>query len=409
MSGRLIQYKGDDVIVSTFKDLSEQIALEAQMTRQREALHQSEKVSALGELLASVAHELNNPLSVVVGQALLLEETASDPRIASRAARIGNAADRCSRIVRTFLAMARQKPGEHRAVNLNDVVEVALEVTAYGLKTADVEVQLDLDPALPRVSGDRDQLTQVMTNLVLNASHALQSVPGPRRLRVVSGRRENLVQVRVVDNGPGVPEGIRSRIFEPLFTTKEIGAGTGIGLALCHRIVQSHGGSLVLERTTRPGATFTIRLPMDATDGDDTVRTGAAGSAPAALAVLVVDDEPEVADMLADILHEDGHRIEVVHSGQDALARIAEHGFDVVLSDLRMPGLDGPALHAALARSKPELLARLAFITGDTMDGPMRRFLESAARPHLEKPIHPDELRALVAGIGTLRAHGEGE
>lgn len=407
VSARLIQYKGDDVIVSTFEDLTEKIAIEAQMARQRDALHQSEKLSALGELLASVSHELNNPLSVVVGQALLLEETAEDPRIASRAARIGNAADRCSRIVRTFLAMARQKPGEHRAVDLNEVVEVALEVTAYGLRTCDVTVRLELDAELPRVRGDRDQLTQVITNLLLNAQHALQSNPGPRLLRVVSAPRDNVVQVRVIDNGPGVSESIRSRIFEPLFTTKEVGAGTGIGLALCHRIIESHGGRFFLERHSRPGATFTIRLPVDASQPPDAPREDAERQSPGeALAVLVADDEPEVAGMLAEVLRESGHRVEVVHSGQAALRCIEARAFDVVLSDLRMPGLDGPALHAALERTSPELVARLAFITGDTMDGRMREFLERAGRPFLEKPIRPDEVRALVAAIGGRHSRG---
>ena len=115
--------------------------------------------------------------------------------------------------------------------------------------------------------------------------------------------------------------------------------------------------------------------------------------------VLVVDDEAEVGEMIADVLHIDGHRVEVVRSGEAALARIAEHDFAIVLSDLRMPDLDGPALYAALARIHPQYLERIAFVTGDTMEGPMRQFLERVGRPWLDKPIRPDEVRALVAEL----------
>ncbi len=186
VSARLIDYQGEQVVVSSVFDLTERRRVEAEMARQREALHQSEKMSALGELLAGVSHELNNPLSVVVGQALLMRETAPDAKTAERARKIGEAADRCARIVRTFLAMARQQPTEARPVDVNVMIETTLEVTGYMLRTADIDVSLEMTPLLPPILADADQLNQVMTNLIVNAQHALAGAPRPHRLRLMT-------------------------------------------------------------------------------------------------------------------------------------------------------------------------------------------------------------------------------
>ncbi|NNF79350.1 MAG: PAS domain S-box protein, partial [Rhizobiales bacterium] len=243
VSGRLIDFHGEDVVVSNAYDLTDRITMQQELTRQREVLHQSEKLSALGELLAGVAHELNNPLSVVVGQSLMLSETAEDEKTKLRAEKIGNAADRCARIVKTFLAMARQQPAQTSNVNINDVVETSLEVAGYALRTSGVNLALRLSPDLPAIWGDPDQLNQIFINLIVNAEQALTGWQGPKRVKIVSrfDAARNDVVVKIHDSGPGIPEAVRSRVFEPFFTTKEVGEGTGIGLAFCHRIVETHG------------------------------------------------------------------------------------------------------------------------------------------------------------------------
>ncbi|MBT5520659.1 MAG: PAS domain S-box protein, partial [Rhodospirillales bacterium] len=165
VSARKIEYQGIECIVASAWDMTESLALDGELTRQREALHQSEKLSALGELLAGVAHELNNPLSVLVGQALLLQETTTDEKIMTRAKKIGNAADRCARIVKTFLAMARQQPMNRRNTQINDVIESALEMTAYGVRSAGIKITTRMAQKLPPVWVDPDQINQVVTNL----------------------------------------------------------------------------------------------------------------------------------------------------------------------------------------------------------------------------------------------------
>ncbi len=399
ISARMIEWHGKEAIVSAVYDLTERRNVEAEMARQREALHQSEKLAALGELLASVAHELNNPLSVVVGQALLLKETATDSSIADRAAKIGNAADRCARIVRTFLAMARQQPAERQPLDVNAVVASAVEMTAYSLRANDIDIKLSLAPGLPQVLGDADQLNQVITNLILNAQKALEETDGRRRIKITTKLREKSREIvlKVKDNGPGIPEGIRSRIFEPFFTTRQVSYGTGIGLAFCHRIVTTHGGTIEAENIRGDGAAIVIRLPAARVRPQPAADLAEPVAAPARPAtILVVDDEVAVAELLADILRDEGYGVAIARSGSEALDQIEARDFDLILSDLRMPDMDGPAMFAALMDRRPELASRVAFVTGDTLSARIKEFLSAAGRPCIEKPLTPREVRATV-------------
>ncbi|MCC7271538.1 MAG: PAS domain S-box protein [Alphaproteobacteria bacterium] len=398
LSGRLIEFQGEPVIVAASVDLTERRALDAEMARQREALHQSEKLAALGELLAGVAHELNNPLSVVVGQALLLAETIDDPVLVERVAKIGRAADRCVRIVKTFLAMARRRPKRAETVDLNDLVRDAVEATSDALRSSDVELKLELSPMLPPVEGDPDQLAQVLTNLVFNAEIALRDIPGVRRMAIATTARAGEVTLSVSDNGPGIAADLRSRVFEPFFTTRSAGNGTGIGLAFCHRVIEDHGGRIGLESAAGAGTTFMVTLPAAAS----TIPAADAATVPAppgTRRVLVIDDEVDVADVIAGILRQQGDVVEIALSGDEALCRLRAAPFDAVLSDLRMPGLDGERLFAILERERPDVAARLGFVTGDAMGARAQRFLGASGRPYIEKPVMPADAIALVAAI----------
>jgi PAS domain S-box-containing protein len=399
LSCRRLTFQGNVLIVSTVFDLTETRAMQEEMARQREVMHVSEKMVAMGELLASVSHELNNPLSVVVGQTLLLQETANDPKVAARAERIGNAADRCARIVKTFLAMARQETRDRALADANNMVDLALELTGYSLRGANIDITTRLSTSLPMVNVDADQITQVLTNLIVNAEHALRQKDEPRRLRLTSSYNEGggHVVLKVQDNGPGIANEIRRRIFEPFFTTKEVGEGTGIGLALCHRLVEANGGKIKLFSQPGRGTSFTIRLPVGT--GVDAVDATVGDLSAEHVSILIVDDEPEVADLIAEILHLDGHDTAVVHNGQEALRALAENDFRIILSDLRMPGFDGPWLFSQLQDQRPELVERIAFVTGDTLSTDVSSFLKRAGRPHIEKPITPLEVRELVSDL----------
>ncbi|UEM21523.1 PAS domain S-box protein [Skermanella mucosa] len=392
---------GQAVFTAFVRDITERRRAQAQIASQREALVQSEKLAALGSLLAGVAHELNNPLSVVVGQSVLLEETAPDDPTAQRARKIHRAADRCARIVKTFLSLARRSPPERQEVDLNEIVLAAVELVGYSLRTDGIELALALSPAPARLWGDADQLNQVVTNLVVNARQALQGAPGPRRLEVSVVRVPGppVIRLTVADNGPGVPAGIRTRIFDPFFTTKPAGIGTGVGLSMCHNIIDSHGGTITLGETPGGGATFTVELPARDPAPAPAPEPPQAPATVRSLNLLIVDDDPEIALTLAEMLQPDGHCIAVAQNGMEALERLASEPCDLVISDIRMPELDGPGLYRELETRHPGLLKRIVFVTGDTLGDGVRDFLGETGVPVLEKPYEPADLRAVVARL----------
>jgi nitrogen-specific signal transduction histidine kinase len=395
ISARLIEQRGDDVVVASLLDLTQEHAMRAELARQREAIFQAEKMSALGELLAGVAHELNNPLSVVVGHALMLREETTDPGTLRRIDKIGQAAERCARIVRSFLAMARQEPAILAPVDLAATVAAAVDGLRHGANPVRAPLDLRLEPGLPPVMADEGQLAQVVVNLVCNADQALEGAADPR-IEVAAARVGEGLHLTVADNGPGVPDGLRTRIFDPFFTTKGVGEGTGLGLALCHRIVTSHGGAIAVANRPGGGAAFTVTLPLAAGAPAAAAPDALNGRAEAPARILLVEDEPDVAELMADILRRAG--LEPVHapSAEAALATLRTADFAAILSDLAMPGLGGRGLFEALAATRPDLARRLAFVTGDTMGPSARAFLDATGRPRLEKPIAPGELRALV-------------
>ncbi len=395
LTARMIDYEGDQACVFGIVDLSRQKEVEALMARHRAALHQSEKLNALGSMLASVAHELNNPLSVVVGYATMMRDVAPDAPTRDRAARIHAAAERCARIVRTFLAMARRKPESRDALRIEQVIDAALEIAGYGLRTTDVQVSVDLAPDLPDLIGDADQLTLVIMNLIVNAQHALQSMPPPRRLDLTVRAAGGEVVIEIADNGPGIEDAVLDRIFEPFFTTKPQGIGTGIGLSVCHNIVQAHDGRITVERPDAGGTVFRVCLPVargEPKAEEVTVRR----PAPATGRILIVEDEAEIADMLKEMLERDGHEIELAASGRDALARLDAAPVDLIISDLHMPDLDGPELYRRLVARCPELASRMVFMTGDVLAADVTGFLGDSGVPVFDKPIDPYDIRIKV-------------
>ena len=385
-------------------DITEQRRAETELEHQREVTHQNEKLSAMGELLAGVAHELNNPLSIVVGYAMMLQNNVDDPKLRRQIDNVAQAAERCSRIVKAFLAMARQRPAELKRCSLNELVLAALDMVGQRLRGSGIEVTLDLAPDLPDVEADEDQIIQVFTNLLINAEQALVDRPTPRNLHLRSflDKKADKAVVRVADNGPGIPVEAQPRIFEPFFTTKKVGTGTGIGLAFCHRVVASHGGRMTVRSAPDRGARFYVRLGLS--DQRETLNPVSASAMDSHQGrVLVVDDEEGVAQLIGDILQDAGYEIEIANSPFQALDLLDGQTFDALISDMRMPGLDGPEFFDALAQRDPQLAKRTGFVTGDTLSKDVAAFLSKTDQPHLEKPVTPPELLGLVAALIAQR------
>jgi PAS domain S-box-containing protein len=384
------------------RDLTSQKAAETELVESQGKLHQAEKLAAMGSLLAGVAHEINNPLAIVVAQAGLLEEVSGEPDTRSTAGKIGAAAARCSRIVKTFLSMARRQVPQRERVSLADVIERSAAVVSYGMRANGVELTLDLHESLPDVEGDADQLGQVLSNLLVNAQQAMDGIEGARRVTVAAKPDAGgLVELTVADNGPGIPGHVLPRIFEAFFTTKPAGLGTGIGLAICRNVVLAHGGTIEAGNASEGGAVFRIRLPAlpkqepALTDEEEPPAAGYGG---VGLSILVVDDEADVAAALAGLLRRDGHKVETRSGVDDGLAALDGEGFDLVFCDVRMPGGGGAAFLAGVLKSRPALAGRVVFVTGDVVGAPehLRQTFPGRDLPILEKPFARADVRRAV-------------
>jgi signal transduction histidine kinase len=375
--------------------------LRATARSQREQLHQNEKLAALGTLLAGIAHELNNPLAVIMHQATLLQaELDGDPRQA-RAEKVFRAVSSCSRIIRNFLALARHEPPRRVPVSINEVVHAAIDLVAYGLRIDDVTVETDLTEPMPAIAGDPQQLERVVLNLVSNAHYVLRSRPVPRKLIVRSsidaaGER---VCLSIEDNGGGILPEIRSRIFDPFFTTKPTGQGTGLGLSLCHGIITAHHGTITVSSETGTGTTFAINLPVAPALSAATDAAPHAASTVSSLRILIVDDNPEVATAFSEILTAQGHLVDIAKSSRAALAQIATGTYAVVVTDMRMPDLDGPALYRAVTARHPLLGSSFLFVAGDTFGRETERFLKETGAVYLSKPCTYEEVAAAVEEV----------
>ena len=387
-------------------DITDRKQAEAELERSRQTLVQSEKLAALGALLAGVSHELNNPLAAIVGQAEMLAEDAEGTEFETRARRIGAAAERCALIVQTFLAMARQRERQPVIISINDVISSALELTDYTLRTAGVAVRVNFGTALPPIEGDRDQLHQVLVNLIVNAQQAMEKGEAFEKMLTIrtSVSPAGRVLVDVTDTGPGIPDAVRHRIFEPFFTTKRqsSGGGTGIGLSFSQGIVEAHGGTISVEASRR-GAHFRIELPAAAGEALIVTPREAIAIIPDVVPVrkrcLIVEDEADVAETLRELVEREGFEVSVAGDGAEALFMLDRGEYDILLSDLRMPSLNGPELYARLIETKPDLVRHMGFVTGDTMGDSMGEFARSSNRPVLEKPFTKAGVRAMLASL----------
>jgi len=379
-----------------------------ELRRVEKSLAQAERLSSLGEVVAGVAHELNNPLTGVLGYAQLLRSEIENPAHSRDLERIVESAKRCNRIVLNLLSFARQHPPEKRYQDLNDCVRKVLDLKAYHLRSSQVEVVLELDPALPSTLFDFHQMEQVLLNLINNAEQALAPLGRPGRIKVRTRRIGACASIEVEDDGPGVAAAVRHRIFDPFFTTKEAGQGTGLGLSVSYGIVEEHGGKIAL-RPTPVGCCFTITLPLTA--GEEPEANPVEETPPPAdgplrgRRVLVAEDEPVVLDFFSRVLRDEGADVTLARDGQEAWERLLTSDFDLVVTDLRMPNLGGQELYERVAVQRPELVRRFVFATGDLVRKESLQFLEDLPNRVLAKPLDVETVRRVLRqALGAIAA-----
>ncbi|HTI05724.1 MAG TPA: PAS domain S-box protein [Gemmatimonadales bacterium] len=375
----------DEEVLCLIRDVTDQKMLQEQLI-------QSEKMSAIGQLVSGVAHELNNPLAGISAFAqLLLAEKRFPPDQRTAAETIYSEARRASRIVQNLLTFARQHKAEKVPTQLNQVLDDTLELRGYELRVRGIDVRREYDESIPETMADAHQLQQVFLNLITNAEQAMEQREGQHhhRLTVRTRLSAEAIRIEVEDTGPGIPPNLIDRIFNPFFTTKPTGSGTGLGLSISLGIVREHEGRIWAENSPQQGARFVVELPitMPRTSGEHAAVAPMHAVGSDTLRVLVVDDEASVRVSLQRYLQGRGHEVETTASGEDALTRLKASKYDAVIVDMRMPDLSGEQLYERLRSNDPTHAERVIFTTGDLVNEQMRRFLDGTGRPCVPKPF----------------------
>jgi PAS domain S-box-containing protein len=385
--GAPVEFGGQSAYQFFFRAITDRLRLEQQ-------LRQAEKLSSMGQMISGVAHELNNPLAVIGGylEVILASHTLSD-KTRDDLAKVAHESSRATRLVRNFLAFARSQPAHRQMANINDLITGVVELRKFDLSRGHVKIEVVLNKIIPATSTEPDQIQQVLIILINNAMQAMAGTPEPHCIRLSTALNEGIIRITVEDNGPGVPPEIQSRIFEPFFTTKEVGVGTGLGLSIAHGIMTEHGGHIHYERAALGGAAFVLDLPIVSVEvpRDSTRLVSPAGNlsqaAPRSEKILVVDDEKSIMEMLGEMLGLLGYSPSLCNSAAEGLRKIGETKFDLVLSDLRMPEIDGPQFYRRAMELDARLERRFIFLTGDTVNEETKSFLRSTGQPFLAKPF----------------------
>ncbi len=390
------------------RDLRAEKKVEQERRAMQEQLAQAEKLSALGEVISGIAHELNNPLTGVMGYSELLLGGEAAPEARKNLEKIHKEALRCQKIVQNLLIFSRRRAPERKAVRLNELAESTLELRASQLKVDGIEVVMRLEENLPGITGDFHQLQQVFFNIINNAHQAMAEKGAGGRLTITTKSTEGFVVTSFEDTGPGIAVDRIQKIFDPFFTTKGIGKGTGLGLSLSYGIIKEHEGRIDVTSVPGEGATFTVSLPVR-TQGE----TARERPEQVALSfgpvegkdILVVDDEETILDLLESVLLAAGHKVTTACNGRQALEKIRTCDYDVIISDVKMPDMGGEKLYECVTEIKPHLKSRMVFSTGDTVNPTTQALFQRTGNLHIAKPFRLEDVDQVIRQV--LELHGE--
>jgi PAS domain S-box-containing protein len=383
-------------VEALIRDVSERKKLEDQARDLYQQLLQAEKLAALGQTISGVAHELNNPLATILSWSERLSQRSVDEQTRRGLETILSESERAAKIVRNLLTFARKRQSTRASVDLNQVIRSTLALRSYEQRVTNIAIIEALAAGLPQVFVDSHQIQQVVLNLIINAEQAMLSANGRGTLVVRTWHhveREAIV-LEINDDGPGIQEDVQPKIFDPFFTTKEVGKGTGLGLTVAYAIIQEHGGRLRLVSRPGAGASFFVELPVSGMKlrAVAHVTPPVAPESAAGAAVLVVEDEPALAAAVSEALIDAGFHVDRASDGEQALRRLRDRTYDVVICDLKMPRVDGIQFYRTISATSPLLARRVIFVTGDVAGTDAEQFLEASGCRWLAKPFRLGDL-----------------
>jgi PAS domain S-box-containing protein len=393
----LVEQGKTTAVLAIVRDVSEQRDVQAQLL-------QAEKMSAIGQLVGGMAHEINNPLaSILVNMELLLTEAKDASQLETLTA-IKTETDRAAQIVRNLLTYVRGQGSSRALVDLRESIRGALALRRNQLLNQQIEVEVDLPTTPAIVSGNTVNLQQVLMNLLVNAEHAIRSSRGRGNVWVRLLVEDGQAVITVDDNGPGIPPELLSRVFDPFYTTKPEGEGTGLGLSVSAGIIADHHGKIAATDRPGGGARFVLELPLSQstvpTVPEEAMRVPPPAAAPHTRGrLLLVDDEPDIRRSISKFLTRTGWQVDLADSGEEGLRLLGQWEYQIVLCDLRMPGMSGHEFYRRLQASDSPAISRLVFMTGDVLSPEASRFLQEAARPVLSKPFTLRDLTDTLAQV----------
>jgi PAS domain S-box-containing protein len=362
-------------------------------------LVQAERLSSIGKVVATVAHELRNQLGGVLGFSQLLLVKNTHPELSLDLERVSTCAERCRKIVNSLLDFSRKSQPERKILGLNGILRKTLDMVEKQYQAAGIDLEIDFDTELPFCLVDFHQMQQVFLNLLRNAQQAILSKKRGGKICIRTRNEGHKVLVEIQDDGPGMSRDIMGRIFDPFFTTKPMGEGTGLGLSMVHGMITSHEGHIEVDSQPGQGATFRIRLPVTDKTPEAEELVEDSQNSTSERRILVVDDDPIMLDLFLEIIWSMGHRGDTAANGHEALEKVKKNDYDLVISDLKMPQMDGIQLFYEVQKLKPKMVEKYLFATGDVTYMNSHEFMLLSERPCLIKPINIDEMQRTIENI----------
>ena len=372
----------------------------------QEQLLQSEKMAAVGQLVSGVAHELNNPLTAILGYSQLLKsEELTNPRGSDYLEKLYKQAQRTHRIVQNLLSFSRQQKPERGSVQINKILEDTLVLREYDMKANCVRIHREFDPALPTISGDFHQLQQVFLNILNNAVDATTEKGNAGEIWIRTGVTGNSLRVEFTDNGAGVRD--PHRVFDPFYTTKPVGKGTGLGLSICYGIVKEHGGEIQVRNSPPLGATFAIQLPIAHVAADAPVKAPRKTEETKEGSVLLIDDEESVLRIEQESLAAHGIPVKVAHSGREGIEILRNRSIEAVVVDVKLAGeISTSDLYRWIEQNRPELAGRVTFTVSPGCENELKKTLRRSSCQFLRKPFEKEQLWEAVQKMLALEVSG---